>query len=367
LPKSICAVVLEVPTLRFVARTSNQVGVLMTTWTRVASIGVAIGVLLFFGSAAWGYDDWSDSGNGGCAACHGGFTTSPYTSLADGQNWGDSLHNVHRTTMLGGDCDTCHTTGGRVPTFLNRSNGGTGLPAVSCMGCHGRTQDGGGSLGAGLRQHHWVKSVTLCVDCHSDADPGSKAVVGENVKPPYYVVGPTVAHPVMPSNPCNPGPAFNENFAGTTIGLDNDGDGVFDMADSNCSGVPAGPGEAGRAGLANPLLVTAYNSTTGALTISFGTACGTTNNNVETGILSRANLAAYTWSGRFCSVGNTGTASFNPGTGSYFFVVVGNNGTNEGSYGRDLMGVTTMERPEDASAAGCAPNPPQSLANRCDP
>ena len=42
-----------------------------------------------------------------CRACHGDFRASIYTSPA-GVNWGVNLHDLHRTTMLSGDCNTCH-------------------------------------------------------------------------------------------------------------------------------------------------------------------------------------------------------------------------------------------------------------------
>jgi hypothetical protein len=55
--------------------------------------------------------------------------------------------------------------------------------------------------------------------------------VGENVKPPYYGVSLT-AHPNMPIDPCNSD--GKENFKGTSIGLNNDGDTLFDGDDPNC-------------------------------------------------------------------------------------------------------------------------------------
>ena len=40
-------------------------------------------------------------------------------------------------------------------------------------------------------------------------------------------------HPAIPKNSCNVD--GDENFAGSALGLDNDGDGVYDTADSDCS------------------------------------------------------------------------------------------------------------------------------------
>ncbi|MHB8790564.1 MAG: choice-of-anchor D domain-containing protein [Desulfobulbaceae bacterium] len=186
-------------------------------------------------SPAGAYEAYSTNQTDNCAACHGDFLATPYTSLVDSANWGDDLHDIHRNNMLSGDCATCHTTGGRVPTFLGSSDGGTGLPAIGCLGCHGRTESGGTVTGAGLRQHHWNSGVTTCgtAGCHpGDANPTSFTTVGEDVMPPYYAT-PDAAHPNKPTNPCNP--AGEENFAGTTIGLDNDGDNLFDQNDTDCA------------------------------------------------------------------------------------------------------------------------------------
>jgi hypothetical protein len=198
-------------------------------------------LIVVFGFQARSAEAWStystNGSTGNCAACHGDFTSSPYTSPGGGPSWGDSLHNVHRNTMLSGDCNTCHGSGGRSPVVLDSSVGGSGLSPISCVGCHGRTQDGGndsasGGLGAGLRQHHTNAGINTCAGCHTDANPANYTPVGENVLPPYYGNS-LVAHPNMPTNPCNLD--GNENFAGGSEGLDNDGDGVYDGADSDCA------------------------------------------------------------------------------------------------------------------------------------
>ncbi len=166
-----------------------------------------------------------------CAQCHGDFRASGYTSRHDGSAWGGSLHDIHRNTMLNGDCNTCHSAT-RNPVFLYSSNGGTGFAAISCLGCHGRGQEGG----AGLRQHHFAAGETLCADCHDDANPANVTTVGENIRPAYYFT-PDSAHPNKPTNPCNP--AGQENSAGSSLGLDNDGDGLYDTADPDCPAVVA--------------------------------------------------------------------------------------------------------------------------------
>jgi len=150
-------------------------------------------------------------------------------------SWGDDLHDVHRSTMLNGDCDTCHSSGPRFPVLLDSSVGGTGLPAISCTGCHGRAEDGTGTAtegyGAGLRQHHWRASVTVCMNCHPDANPVNYTPVEEDFLPPYYADA-DAAHPLIPADPCNLLADGNpEDYAASTLGLDNDGDDLYDEAD----------------------------------------------------------------------------------------------------------------------------------------
>ena len=62
-----------------------------------------------------------------------------------------------------------------------------------------------------------------------------------------------------------------------------------------------------------------------------------------------------------CALGTSGSASFDPGPGSFFFVVVADNGTLEGSYGLAGGGV---ERPEDTTASTCSL--PQNLSSTCE-
>jgi hypothetical protein len=199
--------------------------------------GVVAGVVLILAGGASAYEQWSvDDDATYCGFCHGDFRSVNYESLSDGQLWGgDSLHNVHRNTMLGGDCDTCHGSGSNFPVLLGSSAGGTGLDPISCAGCHGRAQDGTGTgsegYGAGLRQHHWVNGETICLDCHADADPFAYTPVSEDILPPYYSDS-DPAHLLIPADPCNlAADLFSEDYAATTLGLDNDGDNLYDEAD----------------------------------------------------------------------------------------------------------------------------------------
>jgi hypothetical protein len=186
-----------------------------------------IAIAMIWASDVLAYEDYAS----GCDNCHGDFTADPYNPPSGGASWSDSLHIIHRDNMLGGDCDTCHTTGGRKPVLLESSNGGDGLAAISCVGCHGRDADDGNATvtgtsqrGAGLRQHH--VGVASCTGCHDDQT--GYTPVGENILPNYYA-NPGTGHPNIPSSSCN-----GENFSGSPTGLDNDGDGVYDTADSDC-------------------------------------------------------------------------------------------------------------------------------------
>ncbi len=199
---------------------------------------VALVALTIAARDAAAYSQYSVNGGDAtnCGSCHGDFRATSYTSLVDNQVWGN-LHNIHRTNMLSGDCDTCHLASGTFPVELGASAGGTGLAAIGCMGCHGRNEDAGhdttgfAGRGAGLRQHHYRKGATGCAVCHADANPASYTPVGEHVKPPYYA-NPGTGHASMPTDPCNH--LGKENFAGALLGLDNDGDDLYDLADPDC-------------------------------------------------------------------------------------------------------------------------------------
>jgi hypothetical protein len=198
----------------------------------IAVVGAVTAAIL----PASAYEQYSTNQADNCAACHGDFRAAGYVSNADGVAWagGTSLHNGHRTTMLSGDCGTCHSGASRFPVSLKTSSGGTGLPAISCLGCHGRAEPaaGGAVKGAGLRQHHFRSGVTVCMSCHGDCNPAGFAVAPETVKPPYYFT-PDAAHPAKPTDPCN-GNGSESQLAGP-LGLDNDGDTTYDGSDRDCA------------------------------------------------------------------------------------------------------------------------------------
>jgi hypothetical protein len=241
---------------------------------------------------------------------------------------------------------------------------------LGCMGCHGHDYgetilaDYGvpnlagtsKSSGYGLRLQHYNKNVRTCDFCHGLPSDGPPPVP-ENINPIYYA-----RTDVNITNACNTDGTEDgtpEPNGEDTVGLDNDGDLLIDAADPDCA--PAGtPGETGGSSVA-PLLVTAKNVATGALSLSVGTPCGGNDQTLIYGPLTA--VPAYGYSGQDCSIDNSGTHTWTFGVGatSYFFLVVSNDGSVEGSYGTDSSGT---ERPEDVGGAVCPL--PQDLVGRCD-
>jgi hypothetical protein len=226
---------------RFDPRTSSRV-ILFTA--------VIVTCVMLYGAMALGFDRYSvnrDATN--CGACHGSFRgAAPYRSEADGVAWKNpstnanlNLHDGHRTFMLNGDCNACHVSAGRFPTYLGQSAGGNGLSPIGCVGCHGRAEPaaGGTVTGAGLRQHHFRNGITSCgsAGCHTDADPASFTTANEHTFPPFYAT-PDAAHPNKPANPCN-NLGGSEGAVAPPNGLDNDGDLVYDGAEPDCDVTPA--------------------------------------------------------------------------------------------------------------------------------
>jgi len=127
-----------------------------------------------------------------------------------------------------------------------------------------------------------------------------------------------------------------------------------------------GPGTAGEAGFpAQPLEVTAFDPVTGNLSITYGPACQSVDHALHFGPLTSGDLATYNYTGADCNIGSSGGyTTFDPGTGSFFFVVVADDGTFEGSYGESFTTGVRVERPANALNPICPL--PQSLIDRCD-
>ena len=125
-----------------------------------------------------------------------------------------------------------------------------------------------------------------------------------------------------------------------------------------CSaGAPLTPKEAS----ANGGMTASRASSGTAVELSYLPGCGTQDNAVYWGTGPIAGSIA--WTNAACAVGNTGRASFDPGDpapdGFFYFVIVGQNATKEGSYGTGSSG----ERPEAVGIGAC--DKPQDLAGTC--
>ena len=118
------------------------------------------------------------------------------------------------------------------------------------------------------------------------------------------------------------------------------------------------PGEASKQDTPAEEMLASYDSGAGMIDVTFTAACDATEHTIYYGDL--ANVSSYTYTGAACAVGASGSATFDPGLANAFFVVVGNNGTVEGSYGTD----GSIERPEDTGTAVC--DIPQDLGSTCN-
>jgi hypothetical protein len=119
------------------------------------------------------------------------------------------------------------------------------------------------------------------------------------------------------------------------------------------------PGEASRQSMPSQAIQASWSKATGQVHVTYTAACNSLSHAVYWGNLSQ--LASYAWSGAQC-VSGAGSIDFTPPAEDIFFVVVGNNGMNEGSYGRDSQNI---QRPEAVAIGSC--DLPQMLSPSCDP
>jgi hypothetical protein len=201
-------------------------------WSKQATLAAAGGAVLavtLSAVPAVAYERYLD----GCQLCHGSFTggTSPHGTVFPSND----KHRMHRdAAYMAADCNLCHSDGDDDNPFLGFSDGTANNPGVGCTGCHGRDYGGTlGNSGVGLRAHHFVAGETSCMLCHTDDPPP----LPENVLPTYYGTADTAV-----DDPCNSAPDYLESWSlNDTRGLDNDGDDVYDEADSDCG--PLCPGD----------------------------------------------------------------------------------------------------------------------------
>ena len=105
-------------------------------------------------------------------------------------------------------------------------------------------------------------------------------------------------------------------------------------------------------GAAGDLIATGYYAPTSAVDISYTAATAATDHSIYIGDLN--DVGTLTLTDQDCGIGTSGAATFVAGTGSKFFLVVGNDGENEGSYGTDGYGA---ERTVTRTQPPCVPQP----------
>ena len=137
--------------------------------------------------------------------------------------------------------------------------------------------------------------------------------------------------------------ASDGKLYGTTTTQGTGGSGTVYVVDAALA--PPAPGTAGASSA--PMLVTAFDKATGDITVGYGPACYAPDHHIVYGPLS--SVSTYAYSGEACNLGNTGVTTFNPGSGDFFWVIVGNTPALEGSYSKRSSGA---ERPP-AALAGC--------------
>jgi hypothetical protein len=118
------------------------------------------------------------------------------------------------------------------------------------------------------------------------------------------------------------------------------------------SGPTPDPGEGGP--VADPLTASRAGPGT-RVDVAFGPACGALDHAVYWG--TGPIVGAPSWAQSVCALGTTGQASFDPGDpapGEFlYFVIVGQNAAEEGSYGTGHDGVSSIERPEALGIGAC--------------
>jgi len=305
--------------------------------TRNLTIAIALSACIGWAllPQALAFDRYNDGCND--PTCHAAFTDAKSTKGSIFPS--DDKHAMHKDSQnMNTDCDLCHTQGDNRNPWLGSSDGTSDNPGLGCSGCHEPV---------GTRKHHVANNVTWCYQafCHGSAETGPP----ENTVPTYYGTPDTKV-----DDPCNTvaAPETGENWTiGDFIGIDNDGDNDYDLADSDCAIATDSPGEV------LPLTVDSHNSSTGVVDLAYTVACASTDNVLVWGALDQVALGTYT--GQVCTTGNTGAYNWTYPAGSLYFLLAGNDGSAEGSYGQDSLG---GERSEDLVCAI-----PQDLTNTCVP
>ena len=264
--------------------------------------------LAFLVSDAAAYETYTD-----CSNCHGGFTAASYSSLAAAKvanpAWSGGLHNLHRNSstqspagMLNGNCNACHFGTSRATVYMYQSSAAAPFNQ-SCSGCHD---------GPGLRAHHENSGADTCYDCHSDPAPDPENML----RPVYAAAMGTTSGTTGVNNPCSSTAAgFEGRLADVaTIGLDNDGNLLYDQNDPACA-APAAKLAVSPTSLTFGNQNTGSTSATKTVTVSnTGTAAlnvtGITNSNTTDFVLTAASTPFNIAAGG----SQTFTVAFKPGS-----------------------------------------------------
>lgn len=126
-------------------------------------------------------------------------------------------------------CALCHRANDEGNPWLRLSDGTATAPGIGCLGCHGRVPAGElFPTSDGLITGHLAVVLGDCVGCH--APVGIGIPLPEWTVPAYYGLPDTLA-----DSPCNDDASGLEDWSGDGVGLDNDGDGVADASDLDCT------------------------------------------------------------------------------------------------------------------------------------
>ena len=273
------------------------------------------------------------------------------TSRVDAFSSGLLGYSGNPSTNSGNFCALCHNTGIAPTVTLT----GPTVVAPGSTNSYTLVISGGQQTAGGLDVS--ATSGTLSVN-----DAGTQLLGGEitHVAPRMVNGNLEVVFtfawqaPFLPGNAILYAAGNSVDLQGGTNG-DNAGATSLQLSVQIASGTP---GESSTDGLA-PLLVSGYDDSTDEISISYESGCETDDNNIYFGDLSQ--VSTMGWSGEACNIGTLGTATFSPGNGSYFFVVVGNKADKEGSYGRSSDG---LER-EPFMLAFCGDT--QDISDACLP
>lgn len=258
-------------------------------------------------------------------------------------------------TNGGAICNLCHT-GGITPTVVIT---GPTTVAIGTVNTYTLTISGGQRIAGGL-------DVSASDGALGATDPDTRLLSGEITHqfPRMVDAAGRVSWSFEWAAPIFPG-TVTLYGAGNSVNLANAFQGDAPAAATlaiDVVGAAATPGESSSIGNP-PLLVTGYDELTGNLALSYASGCETSDNAIYFGPLNQ--VASYGYSGEVCAIGTGGSyASFNPGAGSFFFVVVGNKSGDEGSYGlsRTTAGVQNERPPFAGNLCGVS----QDLTQRCD-